>query len=128
MFVGLGMKIVIGHSFRRRQAPRMDFLRIVAAVPSPNVRRFQHGRSPVVASALINRGLAILLPVRRPKSITLKIGRVARAVVAVFVIDDSGILGSVCPVARPVEAAGSFHKCAIVEELPAGTEMNFATW
>src|SRR5947209_306052 len=84
----------------------MDFLFIVALMPGPNVGRAQHGGSP--------------------EGIGLKIRRVARDVVAVFVIDDTGIVGSVRPVARPVQAASLFHKRSIVEELSAGTKMNFS--
>ena len=68
---------------------------VMAAVPCPNMRRLQHGRRPVVAESLVECSLAVVLPVGRSQRIPAKIGSVARDVVAVFVINDPGIVRSI---------------------------------
>ena len=84
---------------------------IVRLMPRPNVRRAEHRRGPIIARALVNRRLAVVLTVARAQRIAAKVRRVPGDVVAVFVIEDTAIVGSVCPVTPTC----GLHQCPLCQ-------------
>src|ERR1700730_2404025 len=79
-------RVIVRHCLRRPQAARMNDLIIVTEMQCPDMRCAQHCRGKVVASAFVNRYLAVVLQGRRAQRICAEVRRVSREMVTVLVI------------------------------------------
>src|SRR5437660_11013139 len=98
----------------------MNLLRIMASVPSPDMRRSQHRGCSIIAETLIQMGFAVVLSVRGAPGVRPEVGRVPGDVVTILVIKDTCIVRGI----RPIAAARCLHQRSVLEQLPPWTEMD----
>lgn len=118
--IGLGGRIEIFHTLRRRQAAGMAPLRIMFVVPCPDMGGFEHDCNPIVGRSLVQEGFDIALTVDWTKGIGSKIGGVSGQMMTIFVIDDAGNVGGVGTVTIPCKV----HKRSLMQELSPRAQMN----
>src|SRR5216684_642180 len=94
----------------------------VGTVPRPDVRCLEQRRDPIVARALLDGVFAIALAIRTPQRVRREVGGVPGDVMAVLMIDDARIVRGI----RPVSPPRRVDERAVLEQLPAGPEVNLA--
>src|SRR5262245_37974328 len=99
----------------------MNGMFIMPLVPRPDVRRAKHGCGPIIRDSLVQSCLSIFLIAGTDRSICREICSVARYVMAVLVIDDSGVMCGVGSI-----AATNFCQRAVPDETPPRSEMDFS--
>src|SRR5215468_2350739 len=120
MWVCLWRGIEFTHRFVRYQAARMHVFVVVTLVPSPDMRRIQHRRRPVVADPLIQCGLAIVLPFGGAEPVRTKIGRMPGYMVSIFMINDARVMRGVRAISRSLE----LDERTRIQQLPSRAEMD----
>src|SRR5579885_3468035 len=92
-------------------------------MPGPYMRRLEHRRGEIVTGAFVDRVLAIVLPIWLAQRVGAEVSSMPGNVVAVLVVDDSGIVRS----DRAVRSPRRFHhRAMVVQARAAGTEMDLA--
>src|SRR5215510_12605628 len=84
--------VQVSHGHAGRKAAHMNDMFIMPLVPRPDVRRAKHRRGPIIRDGLVQSRLSIVLVIGKARSIYREICSVARDVMAVFVINDTGVM------------------------------------